>query len=46
MNIFKKLGISVHRNQIKNKKQTIKSKMFNCLLNDASLLELLQDCNN
>lgn len=46
MNIFRKLGVSVHKNQIKNRKQTIKSKMFNCLLNDASLLELLQDCNN
>lgn len=32
MNIFRKLGISVHKNQIKNKKQTIKLKMFNCFM--------------
>ena len=46
MNIFRKMGISVHKNYLKGKKQTIKSHMFNCLLNDALLLEMLQFCNN
>ena len=46
INIFRKMGISIHKNHIKNKKQTIKSSMFNCLLNDNHLLEILQFCNN
>jgi len=45
LNIFRKMGISVHKNYLKNKKQTVKSSMFNCLLNDWHLLELLQFCN-
>ena len=46
INIFRKMGVSIHKNNLKNKKQTIKSSMFNCLLNDARLIELLQICNN
>jgi len=46
MNIFRKMGISFHKNYLKNKKQTVKSNMFNCLLNDRKLLELLQVCHN
>ena len=46
MNIFRKMGVSVHKNYLKNKKQTVKSNMFNCLLNDSLLLEILQNCNN
>ena len=46
LNILRKMGMSVHKNYLKNKKQTIRSSMFNCLLNDGHLLELLQDCNN
>lgn len=46
LNIFRKMGVSIHKNNMKNKKQTIKSSMFNCLLNDAHLIELLQICNN
>jgi len=46
LNILRKMGISFHKNFLKNKKQTVKSNMFNCLLNDQRLLELLQDCNN
>jgi len=45
LNIFRKMGISVHKNYLKNKKQTIKSSMFNCLLNEQRLLEILQNCN-
>ena len=45
LNIFRKTGISIHKNYLKNKKQTIKSSMFNCLLNERHLLELLQFCN-
>ena len=33
INIFRKMGVSVHKNYLKDKKQTIKSNMFNCLLN-------------
>ena len=46
INIFRKMGISIHKNYLTNKKQTVKSNMFNCLLNDTHLLEMLQFCNN
>lgn len=46
INIFRKMSISIHKNSLKNKKQTVKSSMFNCLLSDAHLLEILQFCNN
>ena len=45
INIFRKIGISIHKNNLKNKKQTVKSSMFNCLLNNNNLLEILQFCN-
>ena len=45
LNIFRKMGISIHKNYLKNKKQTVKSSMFNCLLNDYHLMEILQNCN-
>jgi len=45
LNIFRKMGISIHKNHLKNKKQTVKSSMFNCLLNERNLLEILQSCN-
>lgn len=45
MNIFRKMGVSIHKNYLKGKKQTIKINMFNCLLNDSYLLEMLQSCN-
>ncbi len=41
VNIFRKLGVSVHKNYLKGKKQTVKSSMFNCLLNDNLLLEVI-----
>lgn len=46
INIFRKMGISIHKNYLTNKKQTVKSSMFNCLLNDYYLLEMLQFCHN
>ena len=45
INIFRKMGVSVHKNYLKEKKQTVKSSMFNCLLNDSHLMEILQFCN-
>lgn len=45
LNIFRKMGISIHKKYLENKKQTVKSSMFNCLLNDSYLLEILQFCN-
>ena len=41
LNIFRKIGISIHKNYLKNKKQTVKSNMFNCLLNNNLLLEVI-----
>ena len=41
INIFRKMGVSVHKNHSKDKKQTVKSSMFNCLLNDKLLLEVI-----
>lgn len=46
INIFRKMGISIHKNYLGNKRQTVKSSMFNCLLNNSYLLEILQFCNN
>ena len=46
MNIFRKMGISVHKNSIKTKSQTIRSNMFKCLINDQLLLNVLHDCHN
>ena len=43
VNIFRKMGVSVHKNYLKNKKQTVKSNMFNCLLNDNLLLEVIRN---
>ena len=43
VNIFRKMGVSVHKNYLKNKKQTVKSSMFNCLLNDNLLLEVIRN---
>ena len=39
------LQVVTDKNSLKGKKQTIKSNMFNCLLNDNNLLEVLQNCN-
>ena len=41
LNIFRKMGIGIHKNYLRNKKQTVKSNMFNCLLNDNLLLEVI-----
>lgn len=46
LNLFRKMGISIHKKYLQDKKQTVKSSMFNCLLNDNRLLEILQFCNN
>lgn len=43
LNIFRKMGISIHKNYLKNKKQTVKSNMFNCLLNDNLLMEVIRN---
>lgn len=52
LNILRKSSISVHKKYIDNykkktgKNKTVKSNMFNCLINDAYLIEILQFCNN
>jgi predicted transposase YbfD/YdcC len=46
LNIFRKMGVSIHKNHLIGKRQTVKSSMFNCLLNDNRLREMLQRCNN
>ncbi len=43
LNIFRKMGIGIHKNYLRNKKQTVKSNMFNCLLNDNLLLEVIRN---
>jgi predicted transposase YbfD/YdcC len=45
-NIFRKAGISIHKNYLKGKKKTVKSNMFNCLLNNRYLIEILQSYVN
>lgn len=46
LNIFRKMGVSIHKNYLKEKKQTVKSSMFNCLLNDNLLLEVIGNTTN
>ena len=47
MNILRKSAISIHKQYLgEDKKKTVKSNMFNCLINDSYLLEILQSCNN
>ena len=47
MNIFRKGAISIHKQYLgEDKKKTVKSNMFNCLINDSYLLEILQSCHN
>lgn len=46
LNIFRKMGVSIHKNYLKEKKQTVKSSMFNCLLNDNLLLEVIGNITN
>lgn len=43
LNVFRKAGISIHKQYLKNKKKTVKSNMFNCLLNDALLQEVISN---
>lgn len=43
LNIFRKSGISIHKKYLNSKKQTVRANMFNCLLNDSLLLEILQN---
>ena len=46
LNTFRKLGLGVHKSCLKNKKQTVKSCMFSCLLNDKLLFGLLHLWHN
>lgn len=47
MNIFRKFAISIHKQYLgEDSKKTVKSNMFNCLINHSYLLEILQSCNN
>jgi len=52
LNILRKSSISVHKKYIEEykkkigKNKTVKSNMFNCLINDDYLIEILQFCNN
>ena len=41
LNIFRKMGISIHKNYLKNKKKSIRSNMFNCLIDDEYLMEII-----
>lgn len=41
LNIYRKMGVSIHKKYLKDKKKTVKSNMFNCLLNDELLLEVI-----
>ena len=46
LNIFRKMGINIQKNYLKGKKQTVKSNMFNCLLNDNLLMEVIGNITN
>ncbi len=40
-NIYRKMGISVHKQSLKNRKKSIRSNMFNCLIDDTYLMEVI-----
>ena len=46
LNIFRKMGISVHKAYLKNTKKSIRSNMFNCLIDDNYLMEIIGNITN
>lgn len=46
MNIYRKMGISIHKHFLKNKKKSIRSNMFNCLIDDNYLMEIIGNITN
>ena len=46
MNIFRKMGISIHKQYLKGKKKSIRSNMFNCLIDDNYLMEIIGNITN
>ena len=45
INIFRKAALCIHKNHLTDKKQTVKSSMFNCLINEKHLIDILQLCH-
>ena len=41
LNIYRKMGVSVHKQFLKNTKKSIRSNMFNCLIDDNYLMEVI-----
>lgn len=41
MNIFRKTGTSIHKHYLKGKKTSIRSNMFNCLIDEKFLMEVI-----
>ena len=46
LNIYRKMGISIHKQFLKNKKTSIRSNMFNCLIDDTYLMEVIGNITN
>jgi predicted transposase YbfD/YdcC len=46
LNIFRKIGISIHKQYLKKRKKSIRSNMFNCLIDDNYLLEVIGNITN
>ena len=46
LNIYRKMGISVHKQYLKNSKKSIRSNMFNCLIDDSYLMEIIGNITN
>ena len=46
LNIFRKIGISIHKQYLKKRKKSIRSNMFNCLIDDNYLLEVIGNVTN
>jgi predicted transposase YbfD/YdcC len=48
LNLWRKFAVTLHKNfkERKQSRSSMKSTMFNCLLSDSLLIELLQSCNN
>ena len=45
LNIYRKMGISIHKQYLKGKKKSIRTNMFNCLIDDNYLMTIIENVN-
>ena len=45
LNIYRKMGISIHKQYLNGKKKSIRTNMFNCLIDDNYLMTVIKNVN-